>query len=53
MSLINKSAVRDETDLNVGAESYGELAERVREMIDRAESRARENGRKTVKARDV
>jgi histone H3/H4 len=51
---ITKSGVRDAAGgMNVGTEVYDELDTRVREMIDRAADRAQENGRKTLKARDV
>ncbi|MCJ7479096.1 MAG: DUF1931 domain-containing protein [Candidatus Nanohaloarchaeota archaeon QJJ-7] len=51
---ITKSGVRDAAGgMNVGTEVYDELDTRVREMIDRASDRAQENGRKTLKARDV
>lgn len=51
---LKKSGVREEADgVNVGSEFYGALDERVKEMISRAVDRAEENGRRTVKARDV
>lgn len=51
---IKKSGVRDAAGgMNVGADVYTEVDRRVQEMIKRAAKRARENGRKTLKARDV
>ncbi|MDY6776950.1 MAG: DUF1931 domain-containing protein [Candidatus Nanohaloarchaea archaeon] len=52
--VVKKSAIRDAAEgMNVGADVYDEVDREVRAMIDRAAERARENGRKTLKARDV
>lgn len=52
--VIKKSGVRDvASGMNVGSEVYDELDSRVQEMIARAADRAEENGRKTLKSRDV
>lgn len=51
---ITKAGVREAAgNVNIGADVYDELDQRVQQMIDRAADRARENGRKTLKARDV
>ncbi|MDY6766067.1 MAG: DUF1931 domain-containing protein [Candidatus Nanohaloarchaea archaeon] len=51
---ITKAGVREAAgSMNVGAEVYDELDRAVQRMIDRATERAQENGRKTLKARDV
>ncbi|MFB6265643.1 MAG: DUF1931 domain-containing protein [Candidatus Nanohaloarchaea archaeon] len=53
-TVVKKSGVRDAASgMNVGSDVYDELDAQVQEMIDRAAERARENGRKTLKARDV
>ncbi|MCJ7478894.1 MAG: DUF1931 domain-containing protein [Candidatus Nanohaloarchaeota archaeon QJJ-7] len=52
--IIKKSGVREAASgVNVGADFYEELDRRARDMVERAVDRAQENGRKTVKARDV
>jgi histone H3/H4 len=52
--LIVKAAVRDAVDgLNVGGEFYDELDAEVQALLDDAERRAQDNGRKTVGARDL
>lgn len=51
---VKKSGVREAADgMNVGTEVYEEVDRQVQDMIRRAVERAQENGRKTVKARDV
>ncbi len=51
---IKKSGIREAAgDMNVGADTYKEVDKRVQDMVKRAVKRAQENGRKTVKARDV
>jgi histone H3/H4 len=52
--IIVKAAVRDAVDgLNVGSDFYDELDAEVQDLLDDAERRAQDNGRKTVKARDL
>lgn len=52
--VLKKSGVRDAADgVNVGSDFYEKLDERVKGIIERAVERAKNNGRKTVKARDV
>jgi histone H3/H4 len=52
--IIVKTAVRNAVDdLNVGAEFYEELDAEVQTLLDDAERRAQDNGRKTVQARDL
>lgn len=52
--VIKKSGVRDAAgNTNVGQDVYEELNQRAQDLIERAVERAQENGRQTVKARDV
>lgn len=52
--IIKKSGVREAArDANVGSDFYEELDRRAAELVQRARERAQENGRKTLKARDV
>ena len=54
VDVLKKSGVRDAADgVNVGSDFYEALDEAVQDMIHRAVERAEENGRRTVKARDV
>ena len=54
VDVLKKSGVRDAADgVNVGSDFYDALDDEVKELIDRAVERAEENGRRTVKARDV
>ena len=54
VDVLKKSGVREEADgVNVGSDFYEKLDERVKGLISRAVDRAKNNGRKTVKARDV
>lgn len=53
VDVLKKSGVKDEADLNVGQDFYEALDEEVKRLIARAEDRAEDNGRRTVKARDV
>lgn len=54
VDVLKKSGVRDAvSDSNVGADFYDALDEEVKDLISRAEERAQENGRKTLKSRDV
>ncbi|MDY6769030.1 MAG: DUF1931 domain-containing protein [Candidatus Nanohaloarchaea archaeon] len=51
---ITKAGVREAAgSMNVGTEVYEELDRQVQQLIERAAERAQENGRKTLKARDV
>lgn len=50
---IKKSSVRERTNLNVGSDFYESLNDEVERLIDNAEERAEENGRRTLKARDA
>ena len=52
--LLTKNRVREEFDgHNVGSEVYEALGEEVKRLIEDAQERADDNGRKTVKSRDV
>ncbi len=54
VDVLKKSGVRDAvSESNVGADFYEALDEQVKELIERAEERAHDNGRKTLKSRDV
>ncbi|MFO7793622.1 MAG: DUF1931 domain-containing protein [Candidatus Nanohaloarchaea archaeon] len=54
VDVLKKSGVRDAvSESNVGADFYEALDEQVKELISRAEERAHDNGRKTLKSRDV
>jgi histone H3/H4 len=51
---IIKNAVRDAVDgLHVSADFYDALDDEVQVLLDDAERRAQDNGRKTVQARDL
>lgn len=52
--LIVKSRVKEALDeMNVSSDFYEELDERVEEILEEADRRAEENGRKTVQPRDL
>jgi histone H3/H4 len=51
--IINKSKVKEETELSVSEEFLQELDKGVLEMIKRAQKRAKQNGRRTLFGRDV
>ncbi len=52
--VLKKSGVREEAEgVNVGSKFYERLDKKVKDMIKRSVERAKNNGRKTVKARDV
>ena len=54
VDVLKKSGVRDAASgVNVGSDFYDALDEEVKRLVERAVERAQENGRKTVKARDV
>ncbi len=54
VDLLKKSGVRDAAKgVNVGSDFYDALDERAKSLVKRAVKRAKKNGRKTVKARDV
>lgn len=54
VDVLKKSGVRDAASgVNVGSDFYDALDDRVKDLISRAVDRAEENGRRTVKARDV
>ncbi|MDY6788930.1 MAG: DUF1931 domain-containing protein [Candidatus Nanohaloarchaea archaeon] len=54
VDLLKKSGVREAAKgVNVGSEFYKALDKRALDLVKRAVKRAKENGRKTVKARDV
>ncbi len=48
-----KSKVKDATELNVAGDVYEALEEKVLRLIEEAEVRAKENGRKTIKPYDL
>ena len=52
--IISKSRTKDAVqNCAVSADFYGALDERVRDLIAEAETRATENGRKTLKPHDL
>lgn len=51
--LINKSQVKEKTEMQVSEEFYVELDKKVEGEIEKAEKRARENNRRTLYARDL
>lgn len=53
MTLINKSAVKEKTELSVSEEVYLELDKKVEQIIKDAEKRAKANKRRTLYARDL
>lgn len=53
MSLINKSRVKETSELQVSEEFLNELEKEVENLIKRAEKRAKENSRRTLLARDL
>ena len=54
VDVLKKSGVRDAADgVNVGSDFYDALDEEVKRLVERAVERAEDNGRRTVKARDV
>lgn len=54
VDVLKKSGVRDAVEnSNVGSDFYDALDEEVLRLIERAEERAHENNRKTLKSRDV
>lgn len=54
VDVLKKSGVREAADgVNVGSDFYESLDEEVKRLIQRAVERAEQNGRRTVKSRDV
>lgn len=54
VDVLKKAGVRDACeDFNVGGDVYEALDVKVKELIEEAKSRAEDNGRRTVKSRDV
>lgn len=51
--LINKSSLKEKTELSVSEEVYEELDKKVEEIIKQAEKRAKANNRRTIFARDI
>lgn len=52
--VVKKSGVRMVAEgVNVGADFYDAVDERAKELVSHAVQRAKDNGRRTVKARDV
>lgn len=52
-NLINKSKIKESTDLNVASDFYEHLNEMVHDLIKKASDRAKGNGRKTLKPVDL
>lgn len=53
MALVIKSNIRKYTELSVSDEVEPAIEKIVEEMIKKAESRAKENNRRTIMARDL
>ena len=53
MTLINKSKIRDYTELSVADEVEVAIERKVEGMIKEAETRAKANNRRTILARDL
>jgi len=54
VDVLKKSGVRDAAEgVNVGSDFYDALDDEVKRLVERAVERAEDNGRRTVKARDV
>jgi len=53
MGLINKSKIREITELSISEEFEKELEKVTGELIKKAETRAKANQRRTLQARDL
>ena len=53
MGLIVKNNIKKFTELNVSDEFYTALDKKAEEIIKKAEERAKDNGRRTIFARDL
>lgn len=53
MALTVKTKIKDSTDFSVSEEFCVELEKKVEEMIKKAETRAKQNNRRTIFARDL
>lgn len=53
MSLINKSKVKEISELQVSEEFLNELEKEVEKLVKKAEKRAKENSRRTLFSRDL
>lgn len=53
MALVNKSKIREYTELSVADEVEIGLERKVEEIVKKAEERAKANNRKTILARDL
>jgi histone H3/H4 len=51
--LINKSRVKENVELNVAEEVYLALDEEIKNLLKKAEERAKKNQRRTIQARDL
>ncbi len=51
--IISKSRTKAAASINVSGEFYGALDQAVRHMIDEAQTRAQNNGRKTLRPHDL
>lgn len=50
---INKAKVKDNVDANVSADFLEDLNKKVKDIVERAEYRAKENNRVTVMEKDL
>ncbi len=53
MSLINKSKVKEISELQISEEFLEKLEKEVEDLIKKAEKRAKENSRRTLLGRDL
>ena len=52
-SLVVRSKIKSVTELNVAGAFADALSEKVKELVGKAEERAKANGRKTLKPQDL
>jgi histone H3/H4 len=53
MSLVNRSKIKEKTELNISEEFEIELEKKIEDVIKEAEKRAKANGRRTLYGRDL
>ena len=51
--LVVRSKIKEQTNLNVAGDFADALSDEVNKIVKRAEKRAKENGRKTLKPCDI
>ena len=53
MTLVNRSKIKEKTELNVSEDFELELEKKTEDLIKEAEKRAKANGRRTLYGRDL